>query len=190
MNTLLDFSRIEAGRATSTFEDTDVAALTRDLASTFQSLMEQAGLAFEIDCPPLSGPVSVDRGMWEKIVLNLLSNAFKFTLAGSVRVQLREFPECIQLSVKDTGAGIPVADVPRIFDRFHRVSATPSRTFEGSGIGLALARELVLIHGGDVQVESVEGRGSTFIVSIPLRSGRACRRRSCGNAGDVRDPVR
>jgi len=95
VNNLLDFSRIEAGRSQVSFEPTDLAELTRDLASTFASVMEQAGLAFEIDCPPLAAAVHVDRGMWEKILLNLLSNAFKFTFRGGVRVQLREVAGCI-----------------------------------------------------------------------------------------------
>ncbi len=167
VNSLLDFSRIEAGRASAAFEETDLAALTRDLASTFRSLMEQAGLAFEIDCPPLQSRAVVDRAMWEKIVLNLLSNAFKFTLNGRVRLSLREARSRIELQVEDTGAGIPAGHLPRVFDRFHRVEGTPSRTFEGSGIGLALVRELVRMHGGEVTVESVESRGSTFTVSIP-----------------------
>jgi signal transduction histidine kinase len=167
VNTLLDFSRIEAGRADASFEETDLARLTRETASAFQSLMDQAGLVFEVDCPPLSSPVHVDRAMWEKIVLNLLSNAFKFTLAGSVRLRLRERSQEVAFSVQDTGAGIPAGHLPHVFDRFHRVEGTPSRTFEGSGIGLALVRELARMHGGDVTVESVEGQGSTFTVTIP-----------------------
>jgi signal transduction histidine kinase len=166
VNTLLDFSRIEAGRVDASFEETDLARLTRETASAFQSLMDQAGLVFEVDCPPLSSLVHVDRAMWEKIVLNLLSNAFKFTLAGSVRLRLRERSREVAFSVQDTGAGIPADHLPHVFDRFHRVEGTPSRTFEGSGIGLALVRELARMHGGDVTVESVEGQGSTFTVTI------------------------
>ena len=173
VNTLLDFSRLEAGRTQVVFQPTDLAVFTRDLASTFHSLMSSAGLRFVIECPPLSGPVAVDRGMWEKIVLNLLSNAFKFTLAGSIRVRLRESADLVELVVQDTGSGIPEDELPRIFDRFHRVAATPSRTFEGSGIGLSLVRELVRLHDGDVAVDSVFGEGTTFTVTIPLRRGVA-----------------
>ena len=86
VNTLLDFSRIEAGRVTATFEATDLAALTADLASAFRSATERAGLQLVVDCPPLPSAVYVDREMWEKIVLNLLSNAFKFTFQGSIGV--------------------------------------------------------------------------------------------------------
>jgi signal transduction histidine kinase len=168
VNTLLDFSRIEAGRAQPKFEETDLAGLTRDIASTFQSVMDHAGLDYAIDVPA-SVPASIDVAMWEKVLLNLLSNAFKFTLRGGVRVQLRESPQGITLSVQDTGSGIPASEAPHVFDRFHRVGGTPARTFEGSGIGLALVRELVRMHGGDIAVESVEGQGSTFTVTMPVR---------------------
>ena len=173
VNTLLDFSRIEAGRFTVNPQPTDLAALTRDIASSFESLMSRAGLRFELECPPLSGPATVDRDMWEKIVLNLLSNAYKFTLAGAVRVRLHESAEAVQLVVEDTGSGIPAEDLPRIFDRFHRAAATPARTFEGSGIGLSLVRELARMHGGDVAVDSTPGRGSTFTVTLPFRRDAA-----------------
>jgi signal transduction histidine kinase/DNA-binding response OmpR family regulator len=169
VNTLLDFSRIEAGRAQVTLEDADLAKVTGDIASAFTSLMAQAGLTYEIDCPALPSAVSVDVGMWETVVLNLLSNAFKFTMQGGVRVELRAAGREIELRVQDTGAGIPARDLPHVFDRFHRVAGAPSRTFEGSGIGLALVRELVRMHEGDVRVESTEGRGSTFIVTLPNR---------------------
>ena len=173
VNTLLDFSRLEAGRDQAVFEETDLAALTRELAGTFESLMEQGGLRFEVDCPPLSRPAVVDRLMWEKIVLNLLSNAFKFTLRGSVRIALREQGGSVELRVEDTGAGIPAAELPRVFDRFHRVATTRSRTFEGSGIGLALVRDLARLHGGEVRVDSVDGRGSTFTVTVPMQPAGA-----------------
>ncbi|MFP2911000.1 ATP-binding protein, partial [Pyxidicoccus sp. 3LFB2] len=167
VNALLEFSRIEAGRVRALFEPTDLSALTRDLASAFRSAAEKAGLRLVVDCPPLDAPVWVDRGMWEKIVLNLLSNAFKFTLEGELRVTQRWHGDHVELAVGDTGVGIPEAELPRIFERFHRVEQTRGRSIEGSGIGLALVQELVRLHGGHVRVESVQGRGSTFTVSIP-----------------------
>jgi signal transduction histidine kinase len=188
VNTLLDFSRLEAGRTTVAYQPTDLAALTRELASTFQSLMSDAGLRFEIDCPPLHGPVAVDREMWEKIVLNLLSNAFKFTLAGSVRVRLRDSIDAIELVVQDTGSGIPEDDLPRVFERFHRVAGTPARTFEGSGIGLSLVRELARMHEGEVRVDSVFGEGSTFTVTIPRRDRSAAAPVEAGRPADAAAP--
>jgi signal transduction histidine kinase/DNA-binding response OmpR family regulator len=168
VNALLDFSRIEAGRTQASYVETDIAALTRELAGAFRSLLEHAGLHFEVECESIGEPVYVDRDMWEKIVLNLLSNAFKFTFQGSVRLALRRRGDAVELEVRDTGAGIPERELPRIFDRFHRVEGTRSRTFEGSGIGLALTDELVRLHGGTITVASRPGEGSVFLVTIPI----------------------
>ncbi|KFE63293.1 ATP-binding protein [Hyalangium minutum] len=167
VNTLLDFSRIEAGRMQAAYEPTDLSTLTKDLASAFRSAIERGGLRFEVDCPPLSEPVHVDRGMWEKIVLNLLSNAFKFTFEGSIRISLRAAGDHVELEVQDTGPGIPEAELPRVFERFHRIEGTRSRTHEGSGIGLALVQDLARLHGGSIRVTSQLGQGSRFTVSIP-----------------------
>ncbi len=170
VNSLLDFSRIEAGRAQASFEPTDLAELTADLASNFRSACDRAGLALRIDCPPLADPAFVDRDMWEKIVLNLLSNAFKFTLEGRIVVTLGEDDGRIVLDVRDTGSGIPEQELPRLFERFHRVEGTRGRTYEGSGIGLALVRELVHLHGGTIAAQSEPGKGTRFTVRLPKGS--------------------
>ncbi len=168
VNTLLDFSRIEAGRMQAAYAPVDLAQLTAELASNFRAACEMAGLNFAVECPPLGEPVYVDRDMWEKIVLNLVSNAFKFTLKGSIAVSLRRIGSDAALSVRDTGIGIPASALPRLFERFHRVQGASGRTHEGSGIGLSLVRELAALHGGTVEVDSAPGRGSTFTVVIPL----------------------
>ncbi len=167
VNSLLEFSRIEAGRVEAAFEPTDLAALTVDLASSFRSAMNRAGLTLIVDCPPLREPFYVDRGMWEKVVLNLLSNAFKFTFEGSVTVRLSTVDGDASLEVSDTGTGIPNRELPRIFERFHRIDGARSRSHEGSGIGLALVHELVRMHGGQIDVKSREGEGTTFSVRLP-----------------------
>ena len=92
--------------------------------------------------------------MWEKIVLNLVSNAFKFTFEGEIEVSLRAVDGVAELRVRDTGVGIPAEEMPRLFERFHRVQNMRSRTHEGSGIGLALVQELVKLHGGSIRAES------------------------------------
>jgi signal transduction histidine kinase len=168
VNTLLDFSRIEAGRVQAVYEATDLGGVTAEIASVFRSAMENAGLQFSVECPPIGEPVYVDRDMWEKVVSNLLSNAFKFTFDGSVAVMLKAIDGAVQLQVRDTGVGIPEEHRERVFERFHRIEGTQARTFEGTGIGLAFVQELVRLHGGEVRVESVLGRGSTFTVTIPL----------------------
>jgi PAS domain S-box-containing protein len=170
VNTLLDFSRIEAGRMQASYEPTDLALLTSELASVFRSAIERAGMRLAIDCPTLGEMVYVDRDMWEKVVLNLLSNAFKFTFDGEIEVSLRQVDKTAAMIVRDTGTGIPASEIPRLFERFHRVKGARGRSFEGSGIGLALVQELVKLHGGNVRVESEVDRGTTFTVTIPLGS--------------------
>ncbi|MEO8381904.1 MAG: ATP-binding protein [Acidobacteriota bacterium] len=167
VNTLLDFSRIEAGRTQASYEETAIASLTAELASTFRSAIEKAGLRFVVDTAPVTLPVFVDRDMWEKIVLNLLSNAFKFTLDGEIAIRIRQHDHNVVLTVSDTGSGIPATELPHLFKRFHRVEGTTRRTHEGTGIGLALVQELVKLHGGSIDVESTEGVGTTFTISIP-----------------------
>jgi PAS domain S-box-containing protein len=167
VNTLLDFSRIEAGRIHAVYEPTELATFTAEIASAFQSAMDRAGLIFDIDCPPLAEAAYIDRNMWEKIILNLVSNAFKFTLTGSVAVRLKEAGDRFELSVEDTGTGIPENELSRIFDRFHRVEGARGRTHEGTGIGLSLVQELSRLHGGSIRVESAAGKGSAFVVTIP-----------------------
>jgi PAS domain S-box-containing protein len=167
VNSLLDFARIESGRVEASYEATDLSAVTCELASVFRSAVERAGLELIVDCEPLPEPVYVDRDMWEKIVLNLLSNAFKFTFTGEIEVSLRCRPDRVELAVRDTGVGIPATELPKMFQRFQRVRNARSRTHEGSGIGLALVRELVRVHGGDIAVDSREHAGTTFTVSIP-----------------------
>ena len=171
VNALLDFSRLEAGRMQARFRPTDLARLTTELVSNFDSACRKAGLELRIDCPPLGEPVFVDRDMWEKIVLNLVSNAFKHTFDGGIEVALRAAGGRAILTVRDTGVGIATEAMPRLFERFHRVEAARSRSHEGSGIGLALVQELVRMHGGEIRVESRAGAGSVFEAAIPL--GRA-----------------
>ena len=171
VNGLLDFSRIEAGRVQALYEPTDLAALTVELASSFRSAVERGGLTLTVDCPLLPEPIYVDREMWEKIVLNLLSNAFKHTFKGGIGVRLVWFDGAAQLTVEDSGVGIPAEEIPRLFNRFHRVKGAASRTHEGTGIGLSLVRELVQLHGGLIRIESEVGKGSRFIVT--LKSGTA-----------------
>jgi signal transduction histidine kinase len=167
VNTLLDFSRIEAKRVEASYAPTELGTFTCDLAGSFESAVEKAGLTYHVDCEPLSEPVYVDVEMWEKIVLNLLSNALKFTFEGSIEVVLSEKNDYATLQVRDSGVGISQQDLGNIFKRFHRVQSARSRSFEGTGIGLALVKELVELHHGEIKVESEIGKGTTFTVSIP-----------------------
>ena len=168
VNNLLDYSRVEAGRAQAAYEQLDLAELTTDLASSFRSIIEKAGMRLLVQAEPLQNAAYVDRQMWEKIVLNLLSNAFKYTLEGTITVSLKQEGTYAVLEVQDTGVGIPEKELPHMFERFHRVENAAGRTHEGTGIGLSLVNELVHLHGGEITVESTEAVGSTFTVKIPL----------------------
>ena len=168
VNALLEFTRLEAGRVKGAFHPLDLARATAQSASLFESAFVEAGLAFTIDCKPLREPVYADPEMWDKIVLNLLSNAFKFTHSGGVTLSLQGHAGGACLTVRDTGIGMPEEELPNLFQRFHRIEGSEGRSHEGSGIGLALVKELVDLHGGAISVESAEGRGSAFHVSIPF----------------------
>ena len=161
---------------------------TAELASVFRSAFDRAGLTFTVDCPPLDEPVYLDREMWEKVVLNLLSNALKFTFDGSitVRVRRRRTPAAT-VTVTDTGIGVPAAEMPQLFERFHRIESSRARSTEGSGIGLALVRELVGLHGGTITADSQEGAGTTFTVRLPFGTAHLPADELVAGAGDPRD---
>ncbi|KUO14296.1 SpoIIE family protein phosphatase [Streptomyces dysideae] len=168
VNTLLDVARAEAGQMRPALEPVDLAGATAELAGVFRSAFEAAGLTLEVDCPPLPKPVSLDREMWEKIILNLLSNALKFTFTGGARVQVAAAGDRARLTVTDTGTSIPADELPRLFERFHRVRGARSRSHEGSGLGLVLVKDLVEAHGGTVGVNSRLGQGTTVTVDLPF----------------------
>jgi PAS domain S-box-containing protein len=172
VNALLDFSRIEAGRVDMRLAATEVASFTAELSSLFRSTIERAGLELVVECPPLARPVMVDRDMWEKVILNLMSNAFKFTPSGKIAVAVRAAGgETVEIKISDTGIGIPEHELPRLFERFHRVAGAQGRSIEGSGIGLALVHELVKMQGGTIRVTSQWGVGTSFTITMPFAAG-------------------
>jgi signal transduction histidine kinase/DNA-binding NarL/FixJ family response regulator len=186
VNGLLDFVRIEAGRVNATFEPTDLSLLTAQLASVFRSAVDRVGLQYIVECPPLPEPVYIDREMWEKIVLNLISNALKSTFDGEIRITLSSDRDAARLTVADTGTGIPAHELPHLFERFRRVEGARRRSHEGTGIGLALVKELVDMHGGEIEVESTQAIGSAFTVRIPFGQSHLPRERV---AAESENPV-
>ncbi|MEO8152730.1 MAG: ATP-binding protein [Rhizobacter sp.] len=168
VNNLLDFSRLEAGRMQAVLEPTDLREATLDISALFRSTIESRGLRFEVTFGELPRTSAVDRDMWEKIVTNLLSNAYKYTREGEIELNLKQLEDHIVLSVRDTGVGIASQDAAHLFERFYRVADGGGRTEEGAGIGLAMVKELVALHGGTIEVDSLPGEGSTFTVSLPL----------------------
>ncbi len=164
---MLDFARIEAGKYELEPCPTDLSALTAELAESFAAAIARAGLALHTAIDPDLHTANVDPRMWEKVVLNLVSNALKYTLEGSIQVSLHRVDNALSLAVHDTGIGVAPHEAPRLFERFHRVRSRTGRSHEGAGIGLALVAELAKLHGGTAEVDSTEGVGSTFTVRLP-----------------------
>ena len=169
VNQLLDLARIESGKMTLKARRQDLVTCLRDHVRSFAPMAERRQLTLQFHSEIPVYPLVFDRDKVEKVVGNLLSNALKFTPeGGKVRVTIeRPSSEFIDVMVKDTGPGIPREALDRLFDRFERLDAPATRRQEGTGIGLALAQELVELHGGEIKVESEEGFGSTFIVRLP-----------------------
>lgn len=168
VNTLLEFSRIEAGRMEGRFSRVHIGTFTKELASSFRSAVEKAGMQLHISYEEIKGDVYVDVNMWEMIILNLVSNAFKYSKQGSIEVTVRQIADEVHITVADTGVGIPEDELDRIFQRFHRIDNIQGRSQEGTGIGLAMVKELVRLHRGSISVSSTLGAGSTFTVSLPI----------------------
>jgi PAS domain S-box-containing protein len=167
VNSLMEFSRIEAGRMDGRFTRVDIEAFTADLASSFRSAIERAGMELTITKAGISDDVYVDMDMWEKIILNILSNALKYSRQGTIALDTRKDGNNIRVTISDTGIGIPEDQLAKIFNRFHRVENSEGRSQEGTGIGLALVKELVKLHGGSISVSSTQGKGSVFTIELP-----------------------
>ncbi|MBW0015506.1 MAG: SpoIIE family protein phosphatase [Mycobacterium sp.] len=165
VDSLLDFSRIEAGRANANLVCTDVGALTEHIASSFTELCQRAGLNLILDCGPALA--DIDPGMWETIVLNLLSNAVKYTLRGGITIAVRAEPTDCRITLRDTGVGIAPEDLDRLFERFYRADNMRGRSVEGTGIGLSLVRGLVELQRGTIEIDSEVDRGTTVTIRLP-----------------------
>ncbi len=184
VNTLLEFSRIEAGRSEGRFRRVDICSLTEDLASTFRSAIERSGMRLVVQCDKIHGDVYVDTDMWERIILNLVSNAFKYSNDGAITVAISQSSGMVHVAVSDTGIGIPADQIDKIFDRFHRIENTGGRSQEGTGIGLSMVKELVKLHHGTIKVISKPNVGSTFTVSIPVGKAHLSKERIITTDGD------
>jgi signal transduction histidine kinase/DNA-binding response OmpR family regulator len=171
VDAIFTFAQAEGGSLVAHRQPTDIAQLTQDCASMFRSAVEQAGLTLTVDVPPTATVVDMDPEMWSRIVLNLISNAYKFTPEGSIEVCVRVSDDHhAVLEVRDSGIGIEAQGLDRLFERFHQVPGARARTAPGAGIGLALVADLVGAHGGEVAVDSAPGQGSVFTVRVPLSS--------------------
>lgn len=168
INNLLDFSRLEAGKTKARFVKLDVGKAIEFLVSTLQSAADSRSLAVELDNLYEGVFLYLDKDMFEKIVMNLLSNAFKFTEnGGRIRIGMEAGEKEVAITVSDSGIGIPPEKLDSIFDRFSQVDSSERRQYEGSGIGLALVKELTEFLQGSISVTSTPGEGSSFRVAFP-----------------------
>ncbi|WP_342646901.1 two-component regulator propeller domain-containing protein [Mucilaginibacter sp. CSA2-8R] len=174
VNQLLDFRKMEQGELTLNLSAEDVLAFLQDTTNSFVDMAQRKGVDYKIILPQETLTTLMDVNKLERILFNLLSNAFKFTDQGgqvTVQIKLANISEntlLLTCQVSDTGVGIPAADLPHVFDRFYQTDNHKVVANQGSGIGLSIAREFVRLHGGNINVESSPGLGSTFHFDIPL----------------------
>jgi heavy metal sensor kinase len=167
INTMLEISEFEAGVATLSITKVDISNLIEEACDLFQPLAEDKGLVIKTKVPPQL-LVSADRSKLQRAFTNLLDNAIKYTpLGGTVTISVKDGGKGVIISLRDTGIGIAAGDIPRIFDRFYR--ADMSRSEPGAGLGLSLVLAIVQAHGGNIQVNSSPGSGSTFAIVLPRR---------------------
>lgn len=171
VDSLLSYGRLSAGHLVAHPADVDLAVLTTEVCEQFEAEFGRVGLGFTVDVPREPLVARVDPAMWETALSNLLSNAHRFTLQGEVIVRVDRVDDEAIIEVTDTGVGIPEAEIPRLFDRFHRIRGQPARTEEGAGIGLALVAGILEQHGAEIEVESRSGHGTTFRVRLPVLDG-------------------
>ena len=169
INDVLDLSKVEAGRLELFYETFSIAQMVRESITTLRGLAEKKGLSIQLNLPPDLGLITADQIRFKQVLYNLLSNAVKFTDKGEITVSAMIENQQLHLTVTDTGIGIRSEDMDRIFVEFSQVDASNSSRHEGTGLGLALSKRLVEVHGGRIWVESTFGVGSTFHVVLPLR---------------------
>lgn len=170
LNDLLDLARMEAGKFELARSPIDIALLVKSTGAAFEGMAAQKGLSIRVEvAPEVEGAWIADGARLRQVLSNLVSNAVKFSDAGSVSVHVEASPSGLCFSVRDTGIGIAPHDLRRLFDKFQQVDASSTRRFAGTGLGLAITRELVELMGGVVRVESRLGEGSMFQFELPLQ---------------------
>ncbi|HEY2660536.1 MAG TPA: ATP-binding protein [Caulobacteraceae bacterium] len=170
LNDLLDLSKIEAGKLELEDVEFDIGQLAYSAHAAFTAIAVKKGLSFDLTVSPGARGVYLgDCTRVRQILYNLVSNALKFTETGGVSLDIGDCPGGLEIKVRDTGIGIPAERLPHLFQKFEQADASTTRRFGGTGLGLAICRELALSFGGTIEVESVEGKGTTFLVRLPLQ---------------------
>ncbi|WP_212904402.1 PAS domain-containing sensor histidine kinase, partial [Clostridium polyendosporum] len=166
---LIDITKIDAGHFFTQLSNKDIVNVVENIVLSVVDYVESKGISITFDTEIEEKIMAFDADAMERIILNLLSNSIKFTPSGgSIEVNIYDNTNSIVISVKDTGVGIPVEKQPSIFEKFVQVDKSLSRNREGSGIGLSLVKELVVIHNGTIELESIPGKGSEFRIEIPV----------------------
>jgi signal transduction histidine kinase len=167
INDVLDLAKAEAGRTDIRLTPTNLVQLSRACLAEVDSLRGGKDIRLYADVPEPAVEIMTDPQRVRQIILNLLSNALKFTEQGEICLAIRSSPSEVRLSVRDTGMGIAAKALPELFQEFHQLEKGDGRRYEGTGIGLALSRRLARALGGDIEVRSRENEGSTFTVILP-----------------------
>src|SRR5581483_11010723 len=167
INELLDVSRIEAGKLELCCEDVDLTALVREIASNFEPLARERGLAIKTELPARPIDVFVDRDKMTQVFTNLIQNALKFTVTGSVEIGLETAPEGVRCRVSDTGPGIASQKLPELFSKFAQLGPVPNGRERGTGLGLSLCKGIVELHRGRIWAESALGKGTHVFFVVP-----------------------
>jgi len=169
INDILDLSKIEAGRMTIYTEDFGIATMLESVKSMVVPLIEKNGNTLTVSCPEGAGTMHADGMKVRQALFNLLSNAAKFTEAGSITLNVTPSEEVVEFAVSDTGIGMTGEQIGRLFEAFSQAEVSTSKKYGGTGLGLALSREFCRMMGGDITVASTPGEGSTFTISLPRR---------------------
>ena len=169
INDILDLSKIEAGKMEIIPEYFSITSLIRLVTENIQSLADQKGLIIHSDLPEGISNIESDELRLHQVLLNLISNAVKFTNEGEVNITARESTDSVEIKITDTGIGIEEDILPYIFDEFRQADGTSSRQFEGTGLGLAIAKKIITILGGKINVSSKKNIGTTFTLIIPIK---------------------
>ena len=168
VNDVLDLSQVEAGRMALSREWASIPEIVQNAVLVVKSLFDSKGLYLEVDQPAELPQVYCDRLRVQEVLINLLSNAGRFTRHGGVRVACRQENETVLVSVSDTGPGIPSEDQPRLFEPFQQLDNSIRRKYGGSGLGLTISKQFVEMHGGKMGLTSRQGEGTTFFFSLPV----------------------